>query len=126
MHATKNDKHFGFSPSFHFRCLCLPLFLIHAEVVTFVAGSLFRPQHTYCLLVGCLFIFESFGPSQADYRNQSVVQEIPSIEGILFTFKLICYFCPGSQKINILTAQYKQISREYCIQMGRKGLPLVP
>ncbi len=39
------------------------------------------------------------------------------MEGILFTFGLICYWfdfidliCPGSQKINILTSQYKQIS----------------
>jgi hypothetical protein len=34
------------------------------------------------------------------------------VEEILFTFGLVCYFCPGSQKINILTVQYKQISEE--------------
>ncbi len=28
-----------------------------------------------------------------------VVRKIPSIEGNLFTFQPICYFCPGSQKV---------------------------
>jgi hypothetical protein len=32
--------------------------------------------------------------------------------GNLFIFWLVCYFGPGSQKINILTAQYEQISDE--------------
>ncbi len=42
-----------------------------------------------------------------------MVHKISSVEGNLFTFGLICYFCPGSQKINILTAQYKQACMEY-------------
>ncbi len=41
------------------------------------------------------------------------VQKISSVEGNLFIFGLVCYFCPpGSQKINILTAQYKWTSKE--------------
>ena len=41
-----------------------------------------------------------------------MVHRISSVEGNLFIFGLVCYFCPGSQKINILTAQYKRISNE--------------
>ncbi len=36
----------------------------------------------------------------------------------MFIFGLVCYFWPGSQKVNILTAQYERISDEqalYCI-----------
>jgi hypothetical protein len=35
------------------------------------------------------------------------------VEGNFFTFGLIYNFCAGSQKINILTAQNKQISNEH-------------
>ncbi len=41
-----------------------------------------------------------------------MVHKISSVEGNLFTFGLVYYFCPGSQKINFLTAQYKRISNE--------------
>jgi hypothetical protein len=41
-----------------------------------------------------------------------VVRKIPTIEGDLFAYGLICYFYPGSQKISILTAQNKGISKE--------------
>ncbi len=34
-----------------------------------------------------------------------MVRKIHSVEGNLFTFGLICYFCPDGQKNNILTAQ---------------------
>jgi hypothetical protein len=34
------------------------------------------------------------------------------MEGDLFSLGLICYFYRGSQKINILTAQNKRISKE--------------
>jgi hypothetical protein len=37
------------------------------------------------------------------------------VEGNLFIFGLVCYICPGSQKINILTAQYKQISNDLAV-----------
>jgi hypothetical protein len=42
------------------------------------------------------------------------------VEGNLFIFVPVCYICPGSQKINILTAQYKRISKEQavCLFMG--------
>ena len=33
----------------------------------------------------------------------------------MLTFGLICYFCPGSLKINILTAQYQQIFNEQAL-----------
>jgi hypothetical protein len=39
-----------------------------------------------------------------------VVDKIPTIEGNLLTFRLICYFCLG-KKI-ILAALYKRISNE--------------
>ncbi len=35
--------------------------------------------------------------------------------GNLFILGLVCYFCPGSQKVNILTAQYKRISDEQAV-----------
>ncbi len=43
-----------------------------------------------------------------------VICKIPSVEENLFTFRLICYLYPGSQK-NILTAQYIKYltSRQY-------------
>ncbi len=50
----------------------------------------------------------SFRASQAVYRNLWYTK-ISSMEGNLFTFGLICYFCPGSQKKNILIARCKQI-----------------
>jgi hypothetical protein len=39
------------------------------------------------------------------------------MEGNLFIFGLVCYFCPGSQKINILTNQYEQISDEQGVSL---------
>jgi hypothetical protein len=52
------------------------------------------------------------------------------VEGNLFIFGLVCYICPGSQKINILTAQYKKISNEQAVcdikvpKMGSHGIHL--
>ncbi len=51
----------------------------------------------YCLLVRYLFIFDSFGASQAFYRNLWYLK-VPSIEDYLFALELICCFCTGSQK----------------------------
>ncbi len=39
--------------------------------------------------------------------RQFMVHKILSVEGNLLTCGHICYFCPGNQKINILTSQYK-------------------
>jgi hypothetical protein len=47
--------------------------------------------------------------------QKPVVHRISSVEGNLFIFGLVCYFCPGSQKINILTSQYKRISNEQAV-----------
>jgi hypothetical protein len=44
--------------------------------------------------------------------EKPVANKISSMDGNLFIFRLVCYFCPGSQKINILTAQYKRISNK--------------
>ncbi len=44
--------------------------------------------------------------------KKPVLHIISSVEENLFIFGLVCYFCPGSQKINMLTAQYKQISNK--------------
>jgi hypothetical protein len=41
-----------------------------------------------------------------------VVHKISSVEGNLFIFGLVYFFCPDGQKINILIAQYKQISNK--------------
>jgi hypothetical protein len=62
----------------------------------------------------CLFIFDSFGASQAVYINLWY-KEAPLWKENLLIFGLICYFCPGSQKINILTAQYKRISNAQAV-----------
>jgi hypothetical protein len=72
---------------------------------------------SYCLRVWYSFIFDSFGSSQAVYRNLWYIESLYSVvcEGNLFIFGLVCYFCPGSQKINILTAKYKQISNEQAV-----------
>ncbi len=42
--------------------------------------------------------------------QKPLVHEISSVRGNLFIFGLVSYFCPDSQKINILTAQYERIS----------------
>jgi hypothetical protein len=34
-----------------------------------------------------------------------VVHKISFVEGNLFIFGLVCYFCPGNKKDHILTAQ---------------------
>ncbi len=41
-----------------------------------------------------------------------VVHKISAVGGNLFIFGLACYFCPGKEKINILTSQFKRISNE--------------
>ncbi len=47
-------------------------------------------NNMYCLLVWNSFIFDSFG------QNNWAVNKISSVEGNLFIFGLICYFCPSS------------------------------
>ncbi len=43
----------------------------------------------------------------------------------LFTFGLICDFCPGSQKINILTAQCKRIFNDQGVcDLSRASQPV--
>ncbi len=42
------------------------------------------------------------------------------MEGSLFAFGQICYFCTGSQKINILTVQYRRISNEQGVYRSKK------
>jgi hypothetical protein len=49
-----------------------------------------------------------------------VVHKIPSVEGNLFTFGLICYFCPGSQK-KFSPAQDKGISNELISMQKDQG-----
>jgi hypothetical protein len=63
-----------------------------------------------CLI---LFIFDSFGASQAIYRN------LWYIESPLW--KEICLFS-SSQKINILTAQYKRISNEQAVRWNSDNI----
>jgi hypothetical protein len=54
-----------------------------------------------------------------------VVHKIPSVEGNLFTFGLICYFCPGSQKIKIMTSKYKWISNKQGVRTEEMLVRLV-
>ncbi len=56
-----------------------------------------------------------------------VVQTISSVKSNLFTFGLVCYFCPSSQKINILNANYKRIfnAQAVCaVKLYYRGLKL--
>jgi hypothetical protein len=46
-----------------------------------------------------------------------VVHKISSVVENLFILGLVCYLCPGSKKINILTAQYKRISNEQWVNI---------
>ncbi len=41
------------------------------------------------------------------------------MEGNLFIFGLVCYICPGRQKIKILIAQYKQISNKQAVYVDK-------
>ncbi len=66
--------------------------------------------NTYCLRVWYSFIFDSFGASQEVYRNLWYIES-----SLWKEFFYFCYFCPGSQKINILTAQYKWISNAQAV-----------
>jgi hypothetical protein len=50
--------------------------------------------------------------------KKPVVHRIFSVEGNLFIFRLLCYICSGSQKINILTAQSKRISNEQAVTIS--------
>ncbi len=52
----------------------------------------------YCLLVRYLFIFDSFGASQAVYRNLWWYIKSPLRKVISLQLGWSVFFCPGSQK----------------------------
>ncbi len=55
-----------------------------------------------------------------------MVQRISSVQGNLFIFGLVCYICPGNQKINILTAEYKRISNDQAVYLFSSAGHIVP
>ncbi len=64
------------------------------------------------LYTACLFDIHVYLTPLGQVRQfiKTCGHKTPSVEGNLFTFGLICFFCPGSQNNNILT--YKRISNE--------------
>jgi hypothetical protein len=61
------------------------------------------------------FVFKMFRQFIETYGTENIL-----CEENLFIFELVCYFCPGSQKINILTTRMNEYltSREYiCIRL---------
>ncbi len=62
-----------------------------------------------------MFIFDSFGASQAAYRNLWYIESPLWKEICLFLGKFVIS-TQVAQKINILTAQYKRTSSEQGVQ----------
>ncbi len=67
-----------------------------------------------------VYIWLLWGKPGSLYKPE--VNRISSVKGNLFIFGLVCYIRPGSQKINILTAQYKRMSNKQAVWLQQRRL----
>ncbi len=79
------------------------------EIVTIYIARESKNRNTACLFDIRLYLTPL---GQARQFIETCGTKISSVEGNLFIFGLVCYFCPGSQKNQHLTAQKIRISKE--------------